>query len=179
MTDDTVANNNERFTSFEEFWPFYLSEHNSANSRRLHFVGTSGWFASIAGSAIFNPVGFSASMLGFGLILRDAMKKEKEGPAWKHVAAMVLLPTLASPILFPAGIVWAYGCAWAGHFLIEDNRPATFKQPVWSLVGDFRMWSQMAKGKLWNTNDPVTELGLDRLMKNERPAPKRALHTTA
>lgn len=167
------TNDDTRFASFEEFWPFYLSEHSNANSRRLHFAGTSGWFASVAASTVLNPIGFPAAMLGFGLLLKDAMKKEEEGPAWKHVAGMVLLPTLASPILFPAGIVWAYGCAWAGHFLIENNRPATFKQPVWSLFGDWRMWSKMAAGKLWNTADPVAELGLEvkEMLHNERPAP--------
>lgn len=30
----------ERFQSFEEFYPFYLSEHQNKTSRTLHFVGT-------------------------------------------------------------------------------------------------------------------------------------------
>jgi hypothetical protein len=30
-----------RFGSFAEFYPFYLSEHTNAVSRRLHFVGSS------------------------------------------------------------------------------------------------------------------------------------------
>ena len=159
-----------RFESFEEFWPFYLSEHTNANSRRLHFVGTSGWLASLAASTVANPIGFSLAMAGFGLVMRDAMKKEKEGPAFKHVAAMVALPALASPVLYPAGIVWAYGCAWAGHFLIEKNRPATFKQPVWSLFADWKMWGQMLQGKLWAGDDPVEQLGLTNL-DNTRSAP--------
>lgn len=33
-----------------------------------------------------------------------------------------------------------YGFAWAGHFFFEHNRPATFKHPVYSLMGDFKMW---------------------------------------
>ena len=32
----------ERFTSFREFYPYYLSEHADRTCRRLHFVGTSG-----------------------------------------------------------------------------------------------------------------------------------------
>jgi hypothetical protein len=30
----------DRFTSFSDFYPFYLSEHRSAACRRLHFAGT-------------------------------------------------------------------------------------------------------------------------------------------
>ena len=29
-----------RYTSFEQFWPFYLNEHADATNRRLHFAGT-------------------------------------------------------------------------------------------------------------------------------------------
>ncbi len=41
-----------------------------------------------------------------------------------------------------------YGFAWVGHFIIEKNRPATFKHPLWSLRGDFRMWAKTIKGEM-------------------------------
>ena len=31
----------ENFTSFRDFYPFYLSQHSDRTCRRLHFVGTS------------------------------------------------------------------------------------------------------------------------------------------
>jgi hypothetical protein len=40
-----------------------------------------------------------------------------------------------------------YGFAWVGHFVFEKNRPATFKYPLWSLMGDFRMWFEIVSGK--------------------------------
>lgn len=41
-----------------------------------------------------------------------------------------------------------YGFAWVGHFFIEKNKPATFKHPFWSLIGDFKMFYQILVGKI-------------------------------
>lgn len=32
-----------------------------------------------------------------------------------------------------------YGFAWVGHFVFEKNKPATFKYPVYSFIGDWVM----------------------------------------
>lgn len=168
---------NERITSFEEFWPYYLSEHRSPASRRLHFLGTSGWLASLAGSLAVNPVGFGAALAGFGGLMAHGVKKgEADGPRLAHIAGMIGLPTLASPVLFPAGVVFAYACAWVGHFAIENNRPATFKYPLWSLAGDLKMWSHMVRGRLWS-GDPLEELGLqDPTLTPDAEAPASTIH---
>jgi hypothetical protein len=43
--------------------------------------------------------------------------------------------------------VIGYGFAWIGHFVFEKNRPATFKYPLYSLMGDFRLWFEVVTGK--------------------------------
>ncbi|MDX1459517.1 MAG: DUF962 domain-containing protein [Xanthomonadales bacterium] len=44
--------------------------------------------------------------------------------------------------------VVGYGFAWIGHFFFEHNRPATFKHPVYSLIGDWVMWKDIMVGKV-------------------------------
>lgn len=41
-----------------------------------------------------------------------------------------------------------YTFAWVGHFFFEKNRPATFKHPFYSLLGDFVMYKDMLIGKV-------------------------------
>ena len=48
---------------------------------------------------------------------------------------------LALPII-------GYGFAWVGHFVLEKNRPATFKYPLWSFIGDWKMWWLMLTGRM-------------------------------
>lgn len=50
-------------------------------------------------------------------------------------------------------LLWAlpvagYTFAWVGHFFFEKNRPATFKHPLYSLLGDFVMYRDMWLGKV-------------------------------
>lgn len=96
-----------RYQSFEEFWPYYVSEHRNPTCRTLHYIGT------------------TLAILNIG----------------------ALLVTL-SPWFLLSGLIGAYGFAWAGHFFIEKNRPATFTYPFWSLAADFKMYGLALRGQM-------------------------------
>lgn len=44
------------------------------------------------------------------------------------------------------GLINAYMFAWVGHFYFEKNRPASFKYPLYSLMGDWVMFCQITVG---------------------------------
>jgi len=96
----------EVFSTFAEFWPFYLAEHSSSTNRRLHFIGT---------------------LLALVILISAVINSN-------------LLMILTAPL---AG----YFFAWVGHFVVEKNRPATFSYPLWSLMGDLKMFSLMLTGR--------------------------------
>jgi hypothetical protein len=95
-----------RFSSFAEFYPYYLGEHSDPTSRRLHYVGTA---------------------LVIALVTATIVTRE-----WWLLAAVP---------------VAGYGFAWIGHFFFERNRPATFRHPIYSLIGDFVMFGELLAGR--------------------------------
>ena len=52
------------------------------------------------------------------------------------------------PRLIVMSVVSPYAFAWAGHFFVEHNRPATFKYPLKSLLSDFVMYGKIWQGKM-------------------------------
>ncbi|HEY5800751.1 MAG TPA: DUF962 domain-containing protein [Burkholderiaceae bacterium] len=96
-----------KYTSFSQFYPFYLTEHSNRTCRRLHFVGS-----TLALSCV-------------------AMTIATGNPRW-------LLGAL----------LCGYGFAWIGHFIFEKNRPASFKQPLYSFLGDWKMYWQIWSGRI-------------------------------
>ncbi|MEO1481422.1 MAG: DUF962 domain-containing protein [Myxococcota bacterium] len=89
----------ERFKTFEDFWPYYMHEHSRPLTRAIHVLGT-----TLAVLALVFAIGTGR---------------------WAMIA---LVPVIG------------YGFAWVSHFAIEKNRPATFTYPLWSLMGDFKLW---------------------------------------
>lgn len=49
---------------------------------------------------------------------------------------------------FPICLVSGYGFAWFAHFVVEKNRPASFKYPYWSFISDYKMMWYMATGRM-------------------------------
>jgi hypothetical protein len=62
------------------------------------------------------------------------------------VLVMVIL-TQAWSWLWSLPVV-GYGFAWLGHALFEKNKPATFKHPWYSFLGDWVMYKDILTGKL-------------------------------
>ena len=50
--------------------------------------------------------------------------------------------------LVPLALVQGYAFAWVGHFFFEHNRPATFRYPRFSLMGDWRLWWDIVRGRI-------------------------------
>ena len=44
-------------------------------------------------------------------------------------------------------LLTGYAFAWTGHFFIEKNKPATFYFPIYSLFGDWKMFTEILQGK--------------------------------
>ncbi len=59
--------------------------------------------------------------------------------------AIVFLLTMKISIALLA-LVLSYGFAWAGHFIFEKNKPLTWKNPLLSLMADYRLFFVMIVG---------------------------------
>ncbi|PYS98807.1 MAG: DUF962 domain-containing protein [Acidobacteria bacterium] len=49
---------------------------------------------------------------------------------------------------FPVFFLIGYAFAWFAHVVVEKNKPASFKYPVWSFISDFKMMWYMVTGRM-------------------------------
>ena len=72
-----------RFTSFAEFYPYYLSEHANRTSRRLHVIGTGGVIAIAATALVTGDARWliAAPVVGYGFAWVGHFCFEKNRPA--------------------------------------------------------------------------------------------------
>ena len=71
----------DRPESFEEFWPYYVSQHRNKTCRQLHFVGTSIAMGCLAVAPFYPPAALAAPVAGYGLAWIGHFVFEKNKPA--------------------------------------------------------------------------------------------------
>ena len=64
------------------------------------------------------------------------------------LACLALAIWLRNPLWIVAALVCGYGFAWVGHFGFEKNKPASFKRPLYSFMGDWAMYRDIWAGKV-------------------------------
>ena len=67
--------------SFEEFWPYYVSQHRNKTCRRLHFVGTTLALGCVAAAPFYPPALIGAPLAGYGFAWIGHFAFEKNKPA--------------------------------------------------------------------------------------------------
>ena len=67
--------------SFEEFWPYYVSQHRNKTNRRLHFVGTTIAMGCVAASPFVPAALIGAPVAGYGFAWVGHFGFEKNKPA--------------------------------------------------------------------------------------------------
>jgi hypothetical protein len=66
------------------------------------------------------------------------------------IAVVTLIAAVATQWWWLIGIalVQGYAFAWIGHFFFEHNKPATFRYPGLSFIGDWRLWWEILTGRI-------------------------------
>ena len=101
-----------RLTSFEEFWPFYVSQHSRASTRALHFAGTTMALGSLAAGALVAPwCALAFPVVSYGPAWIGHFFFEKNRPA-----------TFTYPLWSLRGDLRMYRLMWTGRMAPELDR---------------------------------------------------------
>jgi hypothetical protein len=72
----------QRYRSYQEFWPFYVSQHLNPTNRALHFVGTTLVWVCLAAALLVSPLWLAAAPLaGYGFAWAGHFFFERNRPA--------------------------------------------------------------------------------------------------
>ena len=83
-----------RLTSFEEFWPFYVSQHSRASTRALHFAGTTMVLGSLAAIIMSAPRVYFAMARDGLFVPALAVIHPRFGTPARAIALQTLLASL-------------------------------------------------------------------------------------
>jgi hypothetical protein len=64
------------------------------------------------------------------------------------LVCLAMLVVTRNPLWLLAGLLVGYGFAWVGHFGFEKNKPASFKRPLYSFMGDWVMYRDIWIGRI-------------------------------
>jgi hypothetical protein len=64
------------------------------------------------------------------------------------LVCLAMLLATGRPQYLLYGLLCGYGFAWIGHFVFEKNKPASFKRPLYSLMGDWVMYKDIWTGRI-------------------------------
>lgn len=146
----------KKFSSFDEFYPFYLSQHADATCQRLHVIGTSIiiTLSLMTGSPLLNYMTAMIPAMFMGCAGCAITMFLSHGIVEAVMLFVTFLYTVSATtngtsklLIATCLILIGYAFAWVGHFYFEMNRPATFIYPTYSLMGDFRMWFEVITGQ--------------------------------
>ena len=86
------------------------------------------------------------------------------------ISSLIFFMARGQWYFFPAFFVIGYAFAWFAHFVVEKNKPASFRFPLWSFISDFKMMWFMLTGRMG--------LEVERVFKNKITAvtPSQQVH---
>ena len=82
------------------------------------------------------------------------------------IALLIFFVARGQWYFFPIFFIVGYAFAWFAHFVVEKNKPASFRYPFWSFISDFKMMAYMATGRMGAEVERV--LGSDLTTKAQR-----------